>query len=277
MLHVVLRTCDRHSLNSERIVNKRECIIRCLNSIITNLEQVSDKHLHIIDDGSSQEFIDILKQMVANLPFVSLNMLPIRDQSNLSAKKKTRYSVKVAYDYIYKLPDDHLVYIVEDDYLHLPYSIRNMVVTWQYFSKLLNTNVGIFPQDFNQLYYHPLFKFNETYVTDCTVIPSNDRYYRTTWFTQESFMLESRVFKQYKQEFDSLDKIGDDPAYWEGNTISNVWQKPDVKMFMPLGSLVVHMSAKEDIPFFFNREEVIDLWNHYKTSWSSEQDSQVLL
>ena len=53
MIHVVLRTCDRHSLQSTRIVNKKECIIRCLNSILKELEVIDNKHLHIIDDNSS--------------------------------------------------------------------------------------------------------------------------------------------------------------------------------------------------------------------------------
>ena len=78
--------------------------------------------------------------------------------------------------------------------------------------------------------------------------------------------------------FDSLLDIGgDDPACWEGSTISSVWNKPDVKMFMPMGSLVVHMSANTDIPFFISKDQVIKLWQENKTSWSSEQDSQVLL
>jgi hypothetical protein len=152
-----------------------------------------------------------------------------------------------------------------------------MVDTWNYFTKFIQTNIGIFPQDFNQLHLHPSFPHNETYFQSSFVVPSYQRYYKTTWFTQESFMIQSKLFKQYKTEFDSLLKIGEDPSCWEGNTISSVWNKPDVKMFMPLGSLVVHMSDKADIPFFISKEQVINLWNENQTSWSSEQDSQVQL
>jgi hypothetical protein len=277
-IHMVLRTCDRHSLQSTRIVNKKECIIRCLNSILTELEVIDNKHLHIIDDNSSEDFKSILNSMVGSLPFVSLDFLPARDQSQLSAKKKSRYSVQVAYEYIYNLPDNDLVYIVEDDYLHLPGSIAEMIDTWSYFTNTLETNIGIFPQDFNQLYYHPSFPHNQTYFQAAFIVPARTRYYRTTWFTHESFMLQSGVFKKYKTIFDKLLDIGgDDPACWEGSTISSVWNKPDVKMFMPMGSLVVHMSSKTDIPFFISEEQVIKLWKENKTSWSSEQDSQVLL
>lgn len=277
MIHVVMRTCDRHSLVSTRIVNKKECILRCLNSILTNLESIEDKSLHIIDDNSSDDLKSKIKSIVEPLPFVTTNYLPERDQTGLSAKKKSRYSVQVAYEYIYNLPDEDLVYVVEDDYLHFPNAIQEMVNTWSYFSKFIPFNIGIFPQDFNQLHLHPSFHHNETYFQSGFVVPSHRRYYKTTWFTQESFMIQSKLFKQYKTEFDSLLKIGEDPSCWEGNTISSVWGKPDVKMFMPLGSLVVHMSDKTDIPFFISKEQVIKLWNENQTSWSSEQDSQVQL
>lgn len=277
MIHVILRTCDRHSLQSTRIVNKKECILRCLNSILNNLEQIDNKHLHIIDDNSSKDFIEKMKSLVDPYDFVSLDLLPGRDQSHLSSKKKSRFSVEVAYKYIYDLPDEDLVYIVEDDYLHYPGAIQEMIDSWQYLDSIAPTDIGIFPQDFNQLYYEPSFPFNETYVRPCIVIPTKTRYYRTTWYTQESFMIQAKIFKKYKQHFDALLTIGDNEGNWEGNTISNVWQDAEFKMFMPMGSLVIHMSNPLDIPFFVTVEEVKQLWESNKTFWSSEQESQVQL
>ena len=277
MIHVVLRTCNRTSLQSDRIVNKSECILRCLNSIITNLKNIPEKSLHIIDDNSVAEFQDTLKELIRTHDFITINFLPPRNQEGLSPKKKSRYSVQVAYEYIYNLPENDLVYIVEDDYLHFPGAIEEMIESWTYLSSVTGLEIGIFPQDFNQLYYHPNHPYNETYYRPCFVVPTQHRYYRTTWFTQESFMIQSKIFKQYKTEFDGLLKIGDDPSCWEGNTISSVWTKPDVKMFMPLGSLVIHMSNKTDIPFFITEEQVLKLWNENKTFWSLEQDSQVQL
>lgn len=277
MIHVVLRTCDRHSLQSTRIVNKRECIIRCLNSVLNELKDIEDKCLYIIDDNSSEELKNIITSMVKDLSYVTINFLPVRDQTNLSSKKKTRYSLQVAFDYINTIPEDDLIYILEDDYLHFPGSVREMINTWNYFDSILDVYVGIFPQDFNQLYLHPSFPHNDTYFQPCSVIPSGRRYYRTTWFTQESFLIQSKLFKKYKFNFDKLLTIGDEPHLWEGNTISSIWCSPDVRMFMPMGSLVIHMSNITDIPFFISKEQVIKLWNENQTSWSSEQDSQVQL
>lgn len=277
MIHVVLRTCDRASLQSTRIVNKKECVLRCLNSLLTNLQPLEKKHLHIIDDGSSDDLVQKLKSMIEPYSFVSLDLLPVRDQSGMSAKKKSRYSVEVAYKYIYDLPGDDLVYVVEDDYLHRPTAIKEMIETWQYLDSIMAADVGIFPQDFNQLYFEPTFFHNDTYVEKCLVVPTKYRYYRTTWFTHESFMIQSNIFKKYKRHFDKLLTIGDNDVNWEGNTISNVWMHPEFMMFMPLGSLVIHLSCITDLPFFTTVKDVMELWENNKTSWSSEQESQVQL
>lgn len=277
MLQVVLRTCDRVSLQNTRIVNKTECVLRCLDSIITNLENVNNKKLTIFDDNSSTIIQTALTEISNKYDFVSIVLLPPRDDAELSNKKKTRFSVEKAYEFIYSLPDDDLVYIVEDDYLHFPNAINEMVNTWEYLTEITKMDVGIFPQDFNQLYYHPDFLFNGVYVNQCLVVPTQTRYYRTTWFTHESFMIQSKIFKKFKNHFDSLLTIGDNDENWEGNTISNVWTNPEFNMFMPIGSLVIHMSSKTDIPFYISTEEVINLWETHKTYWSSEQESQVRL
>ena len=277
MIHVVLRTCNRTSLQSDRIVNKSECILRCLNSIITNLKNIPEKTLHIVDDNSSIEFQDILKELIQPHDYITIDFLPKRNQEGMSAKKKSRYSVQVAYDYIYNLPDDDLVYVVEDDYLHLPGAIDEMIDSWNYLSSITGLEIGIFPQDFNQLYYHPTNPHNDTYFRPCLVVPAKHRYYRSTWFTQESFMIQSKIFKKYKEHFDSLLIIGEEEHHWEGNTISNVWNKPEFKMFMPMGSLVIHMSNKRDIPYYVTKEDVVKVWEENKTYWSLEQDSQVQL
>ena len=51
---------------------------------------------------------------------------------------QSRFSVKVAYDYIYNLPDEDFVYIVDDDHLHYPDAIKRMLITWEYLDHLVN-------------------------------------------------------------------------------------------------------------------------------------------
>lgn len=258
-LNVVLRTCDRVSLATDRIVPKDQCIYRCLKSLVDSLSRQNNPWtLHIIDDASSVETQNMIQHIATQATF---DFLPERDQSELNSKQKSRFSVQVAYDYIYSLPSDELVYIVEDDYLHYPDSIEKMIEAWEYFSQIIpNGTVGIFPQDFPELYPHHRNLFNDTYVRQCWIIPGPDRYYRTTWFTHETFMVPVNLIWKYKEYFAKLMDIGTIEGAWEGTSLSLAWQQPDVAMLMPMRTLALHVSKQNDLPFFNTDFET--LWNN---------------
>lgn len=244
-LHIVLRTCDKTSIRSDRIVDKKECVIRCFNSLHTSVLQANiEYHIHVIDDNSSIETKNILKHIAPDASFSYHQS----QSNNLNAKQKSRATVKLAYDYIKQLPDEDLVYLVEDDYLHYINTIELMIDAWKYFTTYMpNISIGIFPQDFTELYPHPNNPFNDTYVRPCIVIPGPDRYYRTTWFTHESFMVPVGLIKKYATIFDQLLTIGTIEGNWEGNTISQVWTRPDVCILMPMPTLVFHLGRQNDI------------------------------
>lgn len=253
-INVVLRTCDRVSLASNRMVPKDECIVRCLRSLVNSLENYGNYSLHIIDDASSKVTQERMQTLATKASF---DWLPARDQTSMSNKLKSRYSVKIAYDHVLTLPTDELVYLVEDDYLHYPDSIDKMVEAWQWFSAFdPSGTVGIFPQDFNQLYLHPSNPFNATYVRPAVIAVGPDRYYRSTWFTHESFMVPVSLVRRFWDQFQTLLDIGKTDHEWEGSTISQVWQAPGVIMLMPMGTLAIHVSEERDISWFcddFNR------------------------
>lgn len=261
MLNVVIRTCDKVSVSDGRIFPKDECVLRCVKSLIKSLENYGgDYTLHIIDDRSTEKTREHIKKLNKK---ASIIFLPDRDDSQLNNKQKSRYSLNVALDYIENLPSNELVYLVEDDYLHYDDGIERMMISYEYFSEYLpKTNVGIFPQDFTELYHHPQNKFNETYVTSCLVLPGPDTYFRTTWFTHESFLIPVSVFLKYKKYFQKLLQIGSVDGEWEGSTISNVWLQQDVCMLMPMMKpFAIHVSKKEDIPFY--NYDFYDLWENY--------------
>jgi len=259
-INVVLRTCDKVSLQNDRIFPKNECVIRCLRSLVAALENYGNYSLHIIDDNSSEQTEEKIKEIAKNATF---DFLPKRFEEHLNGKQKSRFSVKVAYNYIEKLPESELVYIVEDDYLHYPDSITKMIEAWTFFSSFDNSiSFGIFPQDFVELHLHPQNLFNETYVQPCITLRGPDRYYRTTWFTHESFLIQKKIIDKYKDDFDKLMEIGTKDGAWEGTSLTHVWTKPDVKMLMPLQTLVLHISKKTDIPFYC--KDLSELWENNK-------------
>lgn len=276
-LNVVLRTCSRQlqhhgSLQEgQRIVDRTECVIRCLNSVLKNLRQFENVSLHIIDDNSIEYLKDTLQKLTENDNFVSFNFL---GESNIP-----RNSVRVLYDYVYNLPDEDIVYILEDDYLHEDDAFKKLLIAWNYFNSITSpqVDVGIFPQCFVQLFPHPENPLSDFYDRGCSVVPTPVGFYRTTWYTNETYIIQSKVFKKYKHIFDLLQTTSNDEALWEGNTISQVWTRDDFKMFMPLDPSVVHMSLAKDKPFYWSNQKLIDLWEKNQTPFSLPENSWIKL
>ena len=311
MLHIITRTCDKASIQSKRIVNKTECALRCVNSVLKNMENLEDVDYHIIDDRSSEYFRDSLTKICEeSKQKVTFDFLGDRDVEGQNPHIQSRFSVKVAYDYIYNLPDEDFVYIVDDDHLHYPDAIKRMLVTWDYLDHLVNVvgprhtlkkslwaegasdeeadlkvaqfkgrtdgDIGIFPQCFVQMFPYPSNKTLGFYVRPCTVLPTPTGYYQTTWYTHETFMLKAKVFKKHKETFDLLQVTGTPAAGWEGDTITHLWEN-EVKMFMPLDPYVMHMSVSRDLPFTWRPEHAIKLWEDNKTPYSLPENSNLNL
>lgn len=278
-LHIVIRTCDRGSIQSKRIVNKTECTLRCLNSVFRNIKDFENVDVTIFDDRSSQHLKNGIHGMSEESgKKVNIQFIGERDTEGQSPHVQSRYSVKLAYDYIYTLPDEDYVYIMDDDQLHHDNAITRMISAWEYLNNFIpDHDIGIFPQCFVQLFPYPDNRFAHAYVRPCHVVPTPVGFYRTTWYTQETFMLKAKVFKKYKDIFDTLQTTGTDPAIWEGNTISDVWQKPDFMMFMPLQPDLMHMSVAGDKPFYWSNEDVINLWERNKNPWSLPENSYLKL
>ncbi len=311
MLHIVTRTCDKASIQSKRIVNKTECALRCVNSVLKNMETLEDVNYHIIDDRSSEYFRDSLTKICEeSKQKVTLDFLGDRDTEGQDPHTQSRFSVKVAYDYIYDLPDEDFVYIVDDDHLHYPDAVARMMHTWKYLDHLLNVvgprdeyrkklwaagvsdeetdlkvlqfnerterDVGIFPQCFTQMFPYDSNPTLNFYVRPCIVVPTPTGYYRTTWYTHETFMLKAKVFKKHKEVFDRLQVTGTPEAGWEGDTISQLWGE-HVKMFMPLDPYVMHMSVSRDLPFTWRVEDALQLWESNITPYSLPEHSDINL
>ena len=311
MLHIITRTCDKASIQSKRIVNKTECALRCVNSVLKNMENLEDVDYHIIDDRSSEYFRNSLTKICEeSKQKVTLDFLEDRDTEGQNPHIQSRFSVKVAYDYIYNLPDEDFVYIVDDDHLHYPDALKKMMVTWEYLDHLVNfitprdqyrkklwaegvsdedadlkvkkfnertdEDIGIFPQCFVQMFPYDKNLTLDFYVGSCVVVPTPTGYYRTTWYTHETFMLKAKVFKKHKETFDKLQLTGTPAAGWEGDTITPLWEN-HVRMFMPLNPSVMHMSVSRDLPFTWQPKDLMALWKDNATSYSLPENSDLTL
>ena len=80
--------------------------------------------------------------------FERLDFLGDRDTEGQDPHAQSRFSVKVAYDYIYNLPDEDFVYIVDDDHLH--YQAQSEHIFEEDMMKAPSEVVSLISEDFSR-------------------------------------------------------------------------------------------------------------------------------
>jgi hypothetical protein len=261
-LHIVLRTHDGANIHGQRKryipVSKKELVIGCVSSLVNSANQVSHHNIHftILDDHSSKELItylnNIFSQSVHSWNFINLTGRGY----NHSALKQFECC---------KNSDADLIYSVEDDYLHSPSAISEMLDAYQSIKNKYQLNeVCIFPYDTPQEYD---FNLNEKFL----ITREKYRHWKSSTWTTQTFMTSPKVLQNHWKYFEELakefkviprnlkGKINDEEIVWEDTTIGNVW-KNYVPVFHPIPSLALHIQfEKERDPYIKH----IDWWDRY--------------
>jgi hypothetical protein len=244
-LDIIIRTHDKSNISKfPRFisVSKRELIEGCMTSLINSANQCKNKiQIIILDDHSSQEFLhnlhNILKTSRHSTKIISLK----QGGPNQSALSQFEYCKNSTAD---------LVYSVEDDYLHSPSALYEMLSEYDYVSSKYNLPqpLCIFPWDQPED-YEP--KHN----TPELIMRGQYRHWKTGWGTTYTMMTSPKVFQEHWELFEKLateyqewDGTGNkNDTIHEGNTISYIWSKHIIRI-NPIPSLVLHMqsSLQED-------------------------------
>ena len=244
-LDIIIRTHDKSNISKfPRFisVSKKELIEGCITSLINSANQCKNKiKIIILDDHSSQEFLhnlhNILKTSRHSIKIISLK----EGGPNKSALSQFEYCKNSTAD---------LVYSVEDDYLHSPSALYEMLSEYEYLSSKYNLPqpLCIFPWDEPEN-YEP--KHN----TPELIMRGQYRHWKTGWGTTFTMMTSPKVFQDHWEIFEKLateyqewDGTGNkNDTIHEGNTISYIWSKHIIRI-NPIPSLVLHMqsSLQED-------------------------------
>jgi len=244
-LDIVLRTHDGgnlHIYNDPRAIkcSKQEIIYRCTRSLIKACEIASKKYsvnLTIIDDHSSVDTIKMLRLMCKNVQ-------ELQDIGNNN-------SFRQQYTILQKSEAD-VVYLVEDDYLHIPEALEDMLDTWKH----LVDNIGrhhicLSPTDDPYNYTH--------YVIPTHIVPGVTRAWRSHIKTTSTFMTTPYVLKKYGNVFDTFaDGYGKIKDLNEDNTWNKIWEN-DIPLFTPIVPLAYHLN--EQIHPFYSYDS---LWKDYE-------------
>ena len=244
-LDIIIRTHDKSNISKfPRFisVSKKELIEGCITSLINSANQCKNKiNIIVLDDHSSQEFLNNL-QSILKTSRHSTKVISLEEGGkNQSALSQFEYCINSTAD---------LVYSVEDDYLHSPSALYEMLSEYEHLSSKYNLPqpLCIFPWDEPEN-YEP--KHN----TPELIMRGQYRHWKTGWGTTFTMMTSPKVFYDHWNLFEKLateykewDGTGNkNDTIHEGNTISYIWSKHIIRI-NPIPSLVLHMqsSLQED-------------------------------
>lgn len=250
-LLVVLRTCDSADVHPERgprfiDVPKQLLMRKCLVSLLESIKRaqhLADIELYVLDDNSTPETVDYIKQTVEKYG-IKYTLETCKDRGyNGSAFRQFEICRDEAMDW---------VYCVEDDYLHFPEAIEQMLTGLSKFVSVTGSMVAIRPDD-DVFVYAPN---NHHSRKSCMVLLGDDRHWRTLTSTHNTLLTHVQVFREYWHLFASLAKYFKKLSINEDATINLIWEV--VPLFSPMPGLAMHVSQNNE-PRFLD----------YKSLWES--------
>jgi glycosyltransferase involved in cell wall biosynthesis len=253
MLDIVLRTCDRVDVHPERgrrfiDCDKSTLIKKCLISLLESIKRakdITDIRLTVVDDNSSVQTIEYIEEKIKTYG-VEYEVIRCEEQGfNYSAVKQFEVCRDKGREW---------VYCVEDDYLHFPNAIEQMIKTTKMLVEVTGTYVAIRPDDdvFTYSVNSPHSR------RPCMVLMGEDRHWRTLHTAHNTIFTHVDVYKEYWELFHSLGKFFKVLSINEDKTINMIWEK--VHLFSPLPTLATHVSQNNEPPFV----DYMTLWNSIK-------------
>jgi hypothetical protein len=255
-LHIILRTHDQSNVHKDwrvRYCNmtKIELIKGCYKSLVNSIRQTTghDIVLTILDDHSSKDFIDFIYSSSEGINYELIEL------------KEPGYNYSAHQQWLMcRDSEADLVYSVEDDFLHCPSAIQEMLDSYILFEqRLKRSNIVIYPFD------EPS-EYNPPSRTDF-IVHGSARHWRTGIFTTNVMMTTPQLFKDNWELFEvlALKYNGNylEPRtehYEESNTIWKIWQSGKAIRFNPIPSLALHMGFDQQKDPFINWQQ---WWSEY--------------
>lgn len=260
-LTIILRTCGTvESLHGTRYINrpKSEIINVCLSSLVDSINNTvgHDIELVVIDDHSSTTVVDdiktILGQCKVPAEFIALD-----------GGTGNWYSMEKVYQLVESRATD-LWYHVEDDYLHYPTAVQDMLDSVNQLEQLTGQMVAINPHDDVWRYKQEIYP--------SYILHGPYRHYRSVKHTTYTCLASKAIYNKYKNHFTDVVALTKQRADWvENKSINLVWNKNDVALFSPIPSLALHLmdeSGKD--PYI----DVDGLWYSVPELWKRGDPSR---
>jgi len=241
---ILFRSCSRVQAvtGRPRLLNitKREVVLRCLHSVV---QAIRHCHLHypvelklvVIDDHSDPDVVRTIEALLATAP-IPAELRPLQGTGN-------GRSLQENYEYARAHCSD-LIYFCEDDYLHAPEAITEMLQTYDQLAPEFPNGLAMHPYDCPDRYLNP-FPHGQY---PANLYLGSRRYWRTVMHTTGTFVISHRILCEHWQHYMTFTRYGIDPTVSEDNSINLVYRT--VPCLSPLPSLAVHLQYVQTLPHF---------------------------
>ena len=235
-LNIYFRSCSKVNLwnqNKERIfeADKDEYALRSLYSILKSINyskksfnEINIK-LSIIDDNSSDEFIQNMKKLLSKFDIDNEIISLQKNDVTQDVKDSNFASIKKCYT-LAKENSEDLIYFVEDDYIHDEICILEMIGTYERIATQLNKEILLCPTDYPYLYA----SCDPTYI-----FLGNKKHWRKTEQSLGTFLISKINLNIYWKNLLQFASGEDDPAEL---ALHKIYEKEPC--FSPIPSLAIH-------------------------------------
>ena len=249
-LNVCLRICINqkragHSYNELTGVSVSDHLLKCVKSLIISINEAvkSDKKikLTIFDDRSDSVSLDKINNL--------LNI--VKCDWEIIKTENTGQGGSLYEHFNFALDKNSLFYFCEDDYLHIPDAINEMINFYKDVYEETFTHLLIHPQE------HELIYSQINYPS--YILSGKNRRWRTISHATHTFFTHSSIVEKYWKYFDNTKYVG----HKEKRHLGSEKQTTDklfnhIPGFSPIPAVAVHLQSKESLPPFFDWK---DIWN----------------
>ena len=263
-LKIIVRTCTSELImdqNKRRIFNseKNEYTFRTLRSLIKATQKAKEKfeninfELVVTDTNSPEKDLTIIKKILKastiKNKFISINLKEFENKIKDGYSKAKFSNMANFYNSLLIAKDEEadLIYFVEDDYLHTPNSIIEMIFSYEKFYTLFSKEIILLPSDYPYLY---------TKDENTKVYLGEKNHWRLVTESLVTFMTCKTLINKYFLELEKMGKEWVDP-----------WEKPLHNIYKfhpclsPIPSLAIHCA---NINSIFGVSPMVDLKKIWK-------------
>lgn len=251
-LEICLRTC----INEKRARGRRNeltglsleaHLLKCISSLIASANEAIEQGIKIkftvFDDRSEQLTYNKIQSLLKKL----------QCKHNIVTTTKTGQGASLLEHFTYAKGKNGLFYFCEDDYLHIPSAIKDMMVFYKKIYEQTSSHLLIHPQEHELIYS----QFNYP----SYILLGENRRWRTMSHATHTFFTHSDVVTKYWNYFENTKYMGLEDSKLrhlgsEKKTTDRVFNY--IPGFSPIPAVAVHLQAEHCLPPFFNWREIWD-------------------